>query len=179
MAERGRRHRVGVVNSENEEAGEAWLQVHPDYTRLYDEMLTCAEENLAVWVDGLGFIKVYVDEDSRLRDVVTAREYHKLDAVSVHSECILDDVPEPQLPAGYVIRSVADEDDVDKRRSAYSIAFGGSYNPLHWAPASAFVALQQAPSYRKDLDLFVVAANGDYAAVWHDLARRVQQVRQL
>jgi len=46
---------VGVITSENEEPGEAWIQIHPDYTFLYDEMITYIEENLADRVDGLAY----------------------------------------------------------------------------------------------------------------------------
>ncbi|MEW6524940.1 MAG: GNAT family N-acetyltransferase [Bacillota bacterium] len=69
------------------------------------------------------------------------------------------------------IKSVRDEDDVGRRRIVKSIAFGGGYAPSDWPPASAFRELQKARDYRKDLDLFVVAPNGDYAAfctVWVD-----------
>jgi ribosomal protein S18 acetylase RimI-like enzyme len=82
-----------------------------------------------------------------------------------HLEYTIGDLPSPQLPKGFAIRSVMDEDDVDKRRIAKSIAFGARYCPSEWEPASAYREMQKAPDYRKDLDLFVVAPNGEYAAV--------------
>lgn len=45
-----------------------------------------------------------------------------------------------------------------------AIAFGGGYAPSDWVPASAYLEIQGAPDYRSDLDLFVVAPGGDYAA---------------
>lgn len=74
-----------------------------------------------------------------------------------------------------MIKSVLDEDDVEKRRTAKAIAFGGHYNPSYWPPASAYKKMQQAPDYRKDLDLFIVAPNGDYASfctIWIDVKNK-------
>jgi ribosomal protein S18 acetylase RimI-like enzyme len=162
---------VGVVHSENEEAGEAWVQIHPDYTSLYDEMVTYAEEHLADRVGDVAYVKLYVNEGSELEAVARARGYRKLKWRTTHLECQVARMPAPQLPEGFVIRSVLDEDDVDKRRIAKAIAFGGSYAPSDWAPAFAYREMQRAPDYREDLDLFVVAPNGDYASfctIWID-----------
>lgn len=162
---------VGVVNSENEEPGEAWIQIHPDYTFLYDEMVTYIEANLADRVGNIGYVKLYVDEDIGLKEIVRARGYKRLKYGATLSEYIIDSPPAPQLPEGYVIRSVFDEDDIEKRRMAYSLAFGANYCPSNWEPVAVFEELQRAPSYRKDLDLFIVAPNGDYASlctIWID-----------
>lgn len=64
---------VGAVTSENEEPGEAWFQVHPDYTFLYDEMLTYAEERLADHAGGQGFLKAYVNDGCELAERVRER----------------------------------------------------------------------------------------------------------
>jgi predicted N-acetyltransferase YhbS len=167
---------VGVVNSENEEPGEAWVQIHPDCAFLYDEMVTYIEAHLADRVGDIGYVKVYVNEDSELREVVHARGYRKLERFgTTHLEYAIADQPPSQLPEGFVIRSVLDEDDVERRRMAKAIAFGAHYCPSDWPPASAFEEMQQAPDYRKDLDLFIVAPNGDYAAfctAWIDEQNR-------
>ena len=163
---------VGVVHSENEHPGEARFQIHPDYTFLYEEMLIYAEEHLADCVDGLGFVKVHVNDGCELEGIVNARGYRKLRDRTHHREYIIhDDLPAPELPEGFVIRSVLEEDDVDKRRMAKAIAFGGGHAPSDWPPAAAYREIQQAPDYRKDLDLFAVAPNGDYASfctIWID-----------
>jgi len=162
---------VGVVHSENEEPGEAWIQIHPDYVFLYDDMVTTIEEHLADRVDGVGYVKLYVNAGSKLEQVASARGYRRLEHGTTHLEYSLEEIPESQLPEGFVLKSVLDEDDVDKRRMAKALAFGARYAPSDWTPASAFREIQQAPDYRKDLDLFIVAPNGDYASfgiVWID-----------
>jgi ribosomal protein S18 acetylase RimI-like enzyme len=162
---------VGVVHTENEEAGEAWVQIHPDYTFLYDEMVTYIEEHLADRVEDVAYVKLYVNEGCELEGIASARGYRKLKWRTTVLECQVAGMPAPQLPEGFVIRSVLDEDDVDKRRMAKAIAFGGNYAPSDWAPASAYREMQRAPDYRKDLDLFIVAPNGDYVSfctIWVD-----------
>jgi ribosomal protein S18 acetylase RimI-like enzyme len=167
---------VGVVTSENEEPGEAWIQIHPDYVFLYDEMVTYIEENLADRVDGIVYVKLYIDEDSELKQIAEARGYRKLvKQGSTHLEYNITDPKPPQLQEGFVIRSVMDEDDPDKRRISKSIAFGANYCPSNWAPASVYKVMQQSPDYRRDLDLFIVGPDGDYISfctIWLDEKNR-------
>ena len=167
---------VGVVHSENEEPGEAFIQIHPDYTFLYDEMVTYIETHLADKVGNIGYAKLYIyDDNEQLKNIAQARGYRKLASGTPYLEYVIGDVPEPQLPKGFMIKSVLDEDDVEKRRRAKAIAFGSNYGPSAWPPASAQKMMQQAPDYRKDLDLFVVAPNGDYASfctIWIDIKNK-------
>lgn len=166
---------VGVVSTENEEPGEAFTQIHPDYTFLYDEMVTYIEDNLADRVGDTGYVKLYVNEGSTLEQIAMKRGYRKLKYGTPFLEYTINKVPEPQLPEGFVIKSVLDEDDIEKRRIAKSIAFGAHYNPSYWPPASAYKEMQKAPDYRKDLDLFIVAPNGDYVSfctIWIDVKNK-------
>jgi mycothiol synthase len=164
---------VALVHSENEEAGEAWTQMHPDYTFLYPEMVDYAEERLADRVDRDAFLKIYLNDGSALEEAVRARGYRKLGDSLYTLEHTLQDLAAPQLPEGFAFRTVREEDDVDKRRQAKAIAFGGGYAPSDWAPADVYREIQRAPDYRPELDLFIVAPNGDYASfctIWIDEA---------
>lgn len=45
------------------------------------------------------------------------------------------------------------------------------WDDYNWPPAAAYETMQQAPGYRRDLDLFIVAPNGEYASfctIWID-----------
>jgi GNAT superfamily N-acetyltransferase len=166
---------VGVAHSENEEAGEAWIQIHPDYTFLYGDILTYIEAHLADRAEGVGFVKLYVNVGSELEQIARDRGYRRLRWGTTFLEYTIDSVPTPQFPEGFVLKSVAEEDNVDKRRMAKAIAFGGGYAPSDWPPTEAFVEMQRAPDYRKELDLFIVAPNGEYASfctIWLDEANR-------
>ncbi len=164
---------AGAIVTENEEPGEVWPQIHPDHTDLYPKMVDYAEDRLADRVGGVGFVKLFVNEGTELEAIAAARGYTKLaDRRMVHLEHrVTGRERAGSLPQGFVIRSVAEEDDVEQRRMAKAIAFGGHFAPSDWPPASAFTEMQQAPGYRADLDLFVAAPNGDCAAfctIWVD-----------
>jgi predicted N-acetyltransferase YhbS len=165
---------VGVVNTENEEAGEAWFQIHPEYTHLYAEMVDYAEEHLTNWVDGLGYLKLYVNTETMLEEIVRGRGYKRLAGGTRHLEYTLEPGVEllpPQLPEGFVIKSVLEEDEPGKRSALHALAFGGRYNPSDWAPAAVYRQMQAAPDYRKELDLFMVGPDGEYVAlctIWLD-----------
>jgi GNAT superfamily N-acetyltransferase len=163
---------VGVVHSGNDEAGDAWLQIHPHYTFLYDEMVTYIEEYLADRGGDIGYVKLYVNTDCELEQIARARGYKKLEKEQrKFYEYTIAKSLTPQLPAGFVIKSVLDEDNVEKRRMARVMSFGPHYCPSDWLPTSILREMQQAPDYRKDLDLFIVAPNGDYVSfctIWID-----------
>ena len=138
-------------------------------------MIAYVEEHLADRVGGLGYLKLYVDDGSVLEEVSRARGYRKLRYSTPYLEYTIDELPAPELPQGFAIRSVAEEDDVDKRRRAKAIAFGGHYAPSDWAPAGVYREIQQAPDYCKYLDLFIVAPDGEYASfctIWMDTKNR-------
>ena len=166
---------IGVVLTENQEPGEAWIQIHPEHTYLYEEMVTYCEERLADRVEDIGYVKLFVHDNSELERIVRGRGYRKVGGTQTHKQFIINDIIEPELPDGFVIRSVADEDDVEKRRLLRAFSFGPYYSPSDWPPASIFLEMQKAPDYRKDLDLFIVAPNGDYVAfctIWIDEKNR-------
>lgn len=167
---------VGVVHSENEEPGEAFIQIHPAYTDLYEAMVTYAETHLADTLGNVGYVKLYIDDaNASLQRLASAKGYRRLAMSTPLLEFCVDEAPEPQLPSGFRIQSVLDEDDVEQRRKVYSLAFGAHYGPSAWDPASAFRLMQGAPDYRKDLDLFIVAPNGEYASfgtIWIDAANQ-------
>lgn len=83
----------------------------------------------------------------------------------------LDDVSEPALPTGYAIRNVAGDDDLEPRVAVHRAAFDGSR-----MSAAKHRQVMAAPTYRPDLDLVVVAPDGDFAAyciVWLDTDNRL------
>ena len=86
----------------------------------------------------------------------------------------LDDLPEPQLPAGYALRTIADGADVASRAACHRAAFHPSRftDPVYEVVRSAW-------PYRADLDCVVEAFDGSVAAytlAWLDEANRLGEL---
>jgi len=163
---------AGAVHTSNEDPGEVFIQIHPDHTYLYEEMVEHAEGNLADRVDDVAWIKFFVNDGSELESLLADRGYRRLYRMPILEYEISGKEHPGKLPNGFAILSVAEEDNVDQRRMAKSIAFGAHYAPSSWPPAWTFREMQKAPDYRPELDLFIKAPNGDYAAfctIWADL----------
>lgn len=172
---------VGVVNSENEEPGDAFVQTHPDYESLSGEMLDYIEDGLADEGDGVRFVKVYANRGSSLESIAEARGYRRLRVIP-HLEYSVTGEETSVLPEGFVMKSVADHDDIEARRRAKAMAFGHDYGPSNWPPAWAFQEMQKAFDYRRELDLYIEAPNGDCAAfctMWVDEKNRYANIEPL
>lgn len=171
---------VGVANIEHPDPehrgfGEIFLQRHPDRLDLLDEMLSYAEDRFRDPHKNRVFIFVH-ETDAALRDAAAMRGYaEKPDLTAQYLEIRLDDLPEPVLPPGFAVRTMAKEGDVERRREL----FGRSFNhpdPVDWPSSFAYRELQWAPDYRPEHDLVVVAPDGSYAAcciIWYDAENRV------
>jgi predicted N-acetyltransferase YhbS len=166
---------VGVVNMEHPDPthpgfGEAFLQRHPQCTSLLAEMLDYAERTLISKKTNALHIYIY-DYDEALQALVQQRGYEKdAERARYDSELIIGDLPEQRLPEGYVIQSMAQENDIELRREIFGRAFNHT-DPAEWPSAFSCEELQRAPDYRKDLDIYVVSPNGKYVAcciTWYD-----------
>lgn len=171
---------VGVANIEHPDPdhrgfGEIFLQRHPDHPEPLDEMLSYAEDRFRDPQKNRVFIFVY-QTDAVLRDAVARRGYaEKPDITASNLEIRLDDLPEPVLPPGFTVHTMAEEDDVERRRELFGRAFNHP-DPADWPSSFAYRELQRAPDYRREHDLVVVAPDGTYAAcciIWYDAANRV------
>ena len=171
---------VGVVNMEHPDLGhpgfgEAFLQRHPRYAFLLDEMLDYAEANLINRKTNTLFIYIY-DYDDQLQTLVRQRDYEQDEGrVRWDSEFVIRDVPEQILPEGYVMQSMAQENNIELKREIFGRAFNHS-DPAEWPSAFSYEELQKAPDYRKDLDLCIVGPDGTYVAsciAWYDSHNRM------
>jgi len=172
---------VGVVNIEHPDTthpgwGEAFFQRHPSYDFLLDEMLDYAEANLRNKEKNVLFVPIY-DYDESFQSLAQKRGYQKntehpgYDSVFI----IQGNLPEPNLPEGYALQSMADENNLELRRKAFGMGFNHP-DPKEWPSLLSYQELQKAPDYRKDLDLYVVAPDGEFAAfciVWYDERNRM------
>lgn len=166
---------VGVVLPDGDEVS---LQVHPHYRHLGEEMLGWAERHhQAGRPSGAerGPLSLYVyDYDGERQALLKGRGYRNLGHVGYLRRRSLDKpIPEFGLPPGYAIRSLAatDQADLEQRATVANSAFDITKHT-----AQTIQVLQQAPTYRPDLDLVAVGPDGTFAAycvVWHDEANRI------
>jgi predicted N-acetyltransferase YhbS len=154
--------------------GEAFFQRNPDYEFLLDEMLDYAETTFKY--DGKLRFSIY-DQDVALQAVAQKRGYQK------HVEwdgddsafTITGDLPEPKLPDGFKLQSMADDNNLALRAKAFGLGFNHP-DPKDWPSAATYAELQRAPDYRKDLDLSVVSPDDEHVSfciVWYDARNRI------
>lgn len=158
---------VGAVWHEGQR-GEVFLQIHPDYRHLENEMITWAESALSI-ADNQGNCRLHVwayDFDTPRQTLLHARGYHPTGEVRhAYRRSLGTPIADAPLPEGYKARSLRDE-DITGRRIAMGRAFGS--NPVS---KDVYWAMQTAPGYRDELDLIISAPDGTLAAfttVWFD-----------
>jgi mycothiol synthase len=155
--------------------GQVDIISHPRHRALEADMLGWAEQRLREERAGeaepakmraWGFTG-----DAARNDLLQRHGYQRTDDfLCYHSYALDEPLPEPQLPQGYTLRHVQGEADLEQRVAVHRDAF---------APSRMTVAkhqrAMQAPTYRQDLDLVVVAPDGTFAAfciVWFDPENR-------
>ncbi len=169
---------AGVVNIEHPDLthpgfGEFFIQRHPEYSELFPEMLDFAESKLVDPSQNRLYIYIAPD-DQPLRQLLEDRGFAAFPE-QTEAESVLDlskkSLPDqPNLPEGYKIQSMADDNNLEERCRAFGRAFNHP-DPLEWPSVISYDYLQKAPDYRKDRDIVVVAPDGTYASfalIWFD-----------
>jgi len=168
---------AAVLNPEG--AGDACLQIHPDYRSiaLETEMITAAEKKLAVDRDGQQVLSVWANPDNSVRkEILKQRGYTKGKWTESQWRRDLDvPIPEVRTPDGYTIRSLGDVDEILARswaswRSFHPDEPDEDYEGWEW-----YFNIQRCPLYRRDLDIVAVAPSGEIASfctIWYDDATR-------
>ena len=166
---------VGVVNVEAPRYGEAYFQRHPGYAFLLEEMLDYAEATLVDREKDELCIWVY-DYDGAFQALLQERGYvQDTEHPGCDSEFVITELPKTVLPDGYVVQSMADENNLSLRCKVQGLGFN-HVDPAEWNTVFAYEQVQTAPDYRKDLDLYVKGPDGEYVScciVWYDAHNRL------
>jgi predicted N-acetyltransferase YhbS len=156
---------VGAVNPDGE--GLACLQIHPDYRHIEEEMIAWAESHMAkATEDGSQrrLILFVYEYDSWRRHLLEQQGYEKTEEWRVIRRLCFGDkvLPAVHMPDGYTLRA-ARKDDPDEHQQFADLLNAAFNRDFHNAQElRTFRTL--APSYRADLDLFAVAADGALVA---------------
>jgi predicted N-acetyltransferase YhbS len=157
---------AGVVHPECY-PGESFFELHPDYAYLKAEMLDYALENLGGKApDGRQCLLAFIpDFDSEFTALAQARSFSI--SPELERRMTLWPIPQPfppiKLPDGFRLQSLSDENDLAKLDRCIYRGFNHGSEP----PQIDFAGkkkLQSAPSYRKDLNIIIIAPDGNYIA---------------
>ena len=156
---------AGYVLAEG--AGDAHVQVHPDFRYLEAEMIGWAEENLAAddRDGGRRELEFAVNDYDVLRQQLLAeRGYTKMayGGMCRHLRLGYQPLPAPAMADGYTLRATDPADRADCQRIAdlLNAAFGRTFhNAAEYQNFARF-----APCFRRDLDLVAVAPDESFAA---------------
>ncbi len=171
---------VSLVLHEAVNRGETFFQINPDYANLapLEEMFEFAENKLPFKEKGRFLLRPRIREGNLLLEkIAEERGYKKReDAKETTSEIFLDrDLSYTTLPEGYQIKSMAEENNIEKRTLAFAKAFG-NYGTDDEVQPSSYVELQKCPDYHLDLDVFVKAPNNDFVSfclIWYDELNKI------
>lgn len=163
---------------------EAHLQVHPGLRtshrpsvpmgELEEEMLAVAEEHLHKPLpDGRRKLYVWANEHDALRQEILARRgYTRHDGPEYQRQLLLSEpIPDAPVPPGYTVRSLGDVDELPARSWLSWRAFHPDEPDEDYEGWEWYLNVQQAPMYRRDLDIVAVASDGELAAfctLWYD-----------
>jgi len=172
---------VGVANIEHADRrhagwGEAFFQRHPGYDFLLPEMLDFAEAHLCNQDHNELFIPIY-DHDEAFLAVIQGRGYQRNDEYTLWDSVftIEREPPDYTLPEGYRLQSMADDNDLERRRKAFGLGFN-HLDPKDWPSLLSMQELQTSPDYRRELDLYIVAPDGEFVSfciAWWDAHNRI------
>ena len=166
-----------VLNPEG--MGEVYLQVHPGWRtpELEEEMLAIAEEHLPVTnSNNRRRLRIWGNEGDTLRqEILMRRGYSRNDWPEYQRRRTLDaPILETLPPPGYSVRALGDGAELLERCFASGLAFHpdeiqhalDNREDVTW-----YRNIQNAPLYRRDLDIVVLAPDGavaSFCTVWFD-----------
>jgi predicted N-acetyltransferase YhbS len=173
---------VGVVHFEGQE-GQIYFQVHPEQDSVKKSLLNYAEETFRgkSTKDGRACLALFINEhDTALEAMAKEHGFEKHPEFSEeHSRIVLDHpIPEVQLPEGFALQSLADENDFHKINQVLWRGFNHEGPPPEEYVQSR-KDMQKAPNFRQDLNIVVVAPEGhfvSYSGIWYVEANRVGYV---
>jgi GNAT superfamily N-acetyltransferase len=167
---------VAVTAFEYPWLGDVFFLRYPGYDHLLEEMFQDAEDNLVHPEKRTLRIQIY-EHDEPFKAIAKRRGYQKKEEWSEEDTeyAIRGELPEPELPGGFILQSMADENDLERRRKAFGRGFNHE-DPKEWPSLFSYQELQKAPDYDRGRDLYVVAPDGEFVSfciLWWDERNRL------
>ena len=158
---------LGVVHPEHSPTS-CYLQLRADHAGVKPMLVDWAENHMGGWSQSLGrnILGFYVeDTDTELQAIVGERGFvASPEWGEHHARMRLDGpLPEPSLPDGFRLQSLAEDNDLAKVNRVLWRGFNHEGPPPDDVIPSRARA-QQTPNYRPDLNVVAVAPDGSYAS---------------
>lgn len=156
---------VGLAHYESR-LGEAFFECHPDYAFLKSEMLEYAEEYLADAGGDGKRLRIYTNDfDTFFEDLVSRAGYRPVEGAlrPLSRLAIPAEIPEPELPEGFRLLSLAEENDLGKINRVLWRGFDHPGEPPREEEAGR-KKMQSSPNFQKDLTLVVADPEGVFRA---------------
>lgn len=150
--------------------GEGLLFAAKGYESLYESMLNYAEKELSVKKNAATSIYIWTsDKQTVLRDLLIQRSYENTCKEAVTIYPYKKGFKNHELPGGFSVISLDDENDFHKINSCLWKGFNHGDAPDD--DIDCRMQMQSGPNFRKDLTTIIKAPNGEYACfagMWVD-----------
>lgn len=175
---------MGVIHFEFR-MGEVYFEIHPDYPFLKSAMLDYAENQLcATLPNQRRFLRILINDfDSEFENIAKSRGYKKATHLPDYTSIfkIVHPFPAISLPKGFILKSLADDNNLKKINQVLHRGFNHPGEPLD-TEIEDRRKMQLAPNFKKDLNLVVEAPNGDfvsYCGMWFESVNKIAYVEPL
>ena len=155
--------------------GQVDILVHPDYPHLHATALAWSEayfREQSAEGEAVPWVAWAFTRDAARIAALAARGYRRTErGLVLYTQPVPDPAPPPVLPAGYTIRAVQGVAEGEKRAAVQRAAFEST-----WMTAERHDRVRNSPTYRPELDIVVVAPDGEFAAfalLWYDEVNRL------
>lgn len=176
---------ISVVNSEGEMRGEVFFQLTKNNRsrELLEDMFSFAESNAYLDTEEGRVINAFIpDDDEELILIAEQRGYKntgkKDNITSIKGNVTVN----KQIPEGFGF-TTGDKLGPEKKAMAHAKAFGYSDNEMYMERAKkGFALLGKMPDYRPELDVFLIAPDGEpasFASMWYDEKNRMAMLEPM
>lgn len=142
--------------------GECFISVDQMYQKLLTEMLEYAEEELSKVEDGKRILSVWItDKEIDKAELLEQQGYRKVHSEPINIFTYEKDFPKVELPEGFSIISLKDENDVKKINACLWKGFNHGSEPDD--DIDCRMLMQSGPNFSEELTTVIKAPNGEYA----------------
>jgi len=171
---------VGVVHPDLE-MREVYFEIGPDYSYLRKDVLEYAQKHLYRDLDQRRLLEVYINEtdhefEAIAEDLGFQKDKNRKEDMSRLK--IAHPFPCINVPEGFVLKSLQDDNDLEKQCRVLHQGFDHPGEPLEDA-IEGREKMQSAPNFRKDLTIVLEAPDGNFVSfcgIWYEAVNRFAYV---